>query len=184
MFPDRHHPAPEKETGRLPLGGPSLLSSLPKVPRQAEEKQSDGLRRAPRRKVSFNFACDRFWFRPGCRPEPDEILGEVAHAGAPEAFTLRGLLEGGNHRAALDVVAPQLDLQTVRRPVVIRRPPDFGTNFFLPILSLLHMPLEVIENHLLAAVQTHDPGMLSATRPGTMANAGLSPALHFCYFSC
>jgi len=67
----------------------------------------------------------------------------------------RRLLEGGRHGAPLQIVAPQVRLQSQRRGMLIRKFPQSRPHFFLPMLSFLPLGLQVVEEALLATVQAH-----------------------------
>ena len=142
--------------------------------------------RRPAAKVSkifriFGIGHPSFW--PGFGPKPDQVFREIPHAGAAQAIPLRGAPERLHDRAALDHVGPKIGLQAVGGNVAVRARLDGRTNFSLPVLSLVRMPLKEIEDHLLAAVEAHAP-TLPGRPPCSNGKHAPSAALHFAVPSC
>ncbi len=95
----------------------------------------------------------RFGFRYA--PNTNPVFGETAKTDAFGAILGDRLLELPNNPGPLSIIPPQFGFNRRGRRVRIPCNSHNLTNFLLPMLSLLRMPLHVIEHHLFALVQTH-----------------------------
>lgn len=94
----------------------------------------------------------------GRGPEAEEEFGEVAHAGAAEAFAGGGLAEGGDDAGAFDVVIPEVALEGEGGGVGVGGGLGGGFDAVVPEGFLVGLLLEVVEDELFVAVEAHGSG--------------------------
>jgi hypothetical protein len=104
------------------------------------------------------FAREGRWtglFGSGSDPQAKQIFGQIAHTGSVDTFPASDVPKWIRHGAALFEIAPKLPLQFDRRRMFIPRSRCGFLNFLEPVLSLVHVGLQIVENHLFAAVEAH-----------------------------
>src|SRR5581483_1167418 len=96
----------------------------------------------------------------------------------PRALEPRRRLEFRHHRAALQIVPPEFRLEPRRRGGVVGLATANSLNFGRPVMSLLRVVRNVVENPLLAAIQAHG-GNVQGPGGKTTENPRPTAALHF-----
>jgi len=100
-------------------------------------------------------------FGPRSDPESQKMLSQVLHARSSQTFPRHRVPEIPDHRTPLLVIMPQFRLQPVGRRMRLDQRRSDTLNLILPVMSLLGVPLDVIENALFRAVKAHAANLFS-----------------------
>lgn len=107
----------------------------------------------PSNASSFRWRALFLWLR--LRPEAQEQLRQIFHARPTQTLQSSRLLERSRHGTPLFVIPPQLRLEAFYRNMLIQGSFRGTLKLSLPMVSLVWMPLQIIEHPLLAPVQAH-----------------------------